>query len=179
MPAMTSPSGLARQLLSGVLLALHAAVAVPAAPSLYTVEIIVFRSDSTAGALSDKEVLPTVTDDSIEATPAATGKLNAAAVKLRAGGGFEVLAHTAWTQGPTAWSSRQGVSASQLRLGNGLAGKISLERGERLMHLRVDLTMENGGRRYRINEVRNVKPDEVHYFDHPAIGMLAIVSAVR
>ena len=36
----------------------------------------------------------------------------------------------------------------------------------------------NWGRRYRINEMRkNVRRDQIHYFDNPAVGVLAIVTA--
>ena len=33
-----------------------------------------------------------------------------------------------------------------------------------------------GGRRYRISEVRRVKADEIQYFDHPSVGVIAVVS---
>ncbi len=180
MNAMKFPSCIARRLACGALLALCTASAMPAAPSLYAVEIVVFRSKSTSGALPEKEVLPNFTDDSIEATPAATGKLTAAVAKLRASkDGFNVLAHTAWTQGPTAYNSRQGVSAVQLRLGDSITGKVYLYRGTQGgLSLALDLTIEEGGRRYRIDERRPVKTNEVHYFDHPAMGVLAIVSPV-
>lgn len=168
--------GCTRRLLCGALLALCASSAMPAAPSLYTVEIVVFRSSGSAGAMPANEVLPAFTEDGIEATPAATGKLNAAATKLRAKGEYQVLVQAAWTQGPTAYNSRQGVTAEQLRLGNGLIGKLHLYRGEQGLSLVLDLTVEEGGRRFRINERRVVKTNEVNYFDHPSMGLLAVVT---
>jgi hypothetical protein len=164
---------------AGLLLALGAAIAQPAElPSLYTVEIVVFRGSGNAGALPDKTTVPAFSDDGIEAAPAPLGKLTNAATRLRSRGGMRVLAHKAWTQGPTAWGSGRGVSASQLALGDGVEGKISLERGENPLNVRLDLVLEEGGRRFRINEVRrNVKAGQVLYFDHPSFGVLAIVTA--
>jgi hypothetical protein len=119
-----------------------------------------------------------VTDDGVEATLVPTGRLGTAANRLRARtSGFRVLGHAAWTQAPAAFNSRRGVSAAQLGLAGGIAGKVMLERNEYL-HLGVDLTIEDGGRRYRINEMRkNVRRDQIHYFDNPAVGVLAIITA--
>jgi hypothetical protein len=178
MPVMLSPTAIARRVLTGLALLAWAATAMPQTASLYTVEIIVFRNPGTNGALPPNVIPPMVGDDGIEATPVATAKLNAAARKLASAGEFKVLAHTAWTQGPTAWNSGRGVSARQLGLGNGVDGKISLERNEVYpLNLRLDLIVEEGGNRFRIQEVRrNVKVDQIQYFDHPSVGVLAIVT---
>ncbi|HTQ36452.1 MAG TPA: CsiV family protein [Steroidobacteraceae bacterium] len=173
---MKPHSRIVRRLACGALLALCAATALPQAPApLYAVEIVVFRNGGTIGALPDDAPAPTDAADDVDATPIATGKLNAAAAKLRKGG-FEVLAHKAWTQAATAWDSGHGVSTRLLGLGDAIDGKISVERGEKL-NLRLDLTVRDGGRRYRINEVRrNLKTGQIQYFDHPAVGVLAIVT---
>jgi hypothetical protein len=174
---MKRPSDLARRMFTGAVLALCAASAIPAAPSLYTVEILVFRSAGTAGAMADNEVLPVFTDDGIDITPAATGRLNAAAARLRGSrAGFEVLAHAAWTQGPAAFSARLGIPVERLGLGNGIVGKVALLR-DRVLSLQLDLTIEEGGRRYRINQRESMRPNEVRYFDHPSMGVLAVISA--
>lgn len=176
MRLMRFPVSTARSLLTGLVLALCAGSALPQSSSLYTVEIIVFRNTGNAGALPPNAVLPTVLDDGIEITPVTPAKLNTAARKLDSSGEFKVLARAAWTQGPTVYNSRIGVSAAQLGLANGIFGKICLEKGTYL-NLRLDLTVEDGGQRYQLSEVRPVKPNEINYFDHPAVGVLAIVSA--
>lgn len=147
----------------------------PQTPSLYTVEIIVFRHAGSDGALPGNTVPPAVTDDGIEATPATPALLNTAARKLDSSTDFKVLARAAWTQGPTVFGSRIGVSAAQVGLGSGIAGKICLEKGTYL-NLRLDLTLEEEGRGYQLSEVRPVKPNEINYFDHPAFGVLAIIA---
>ena len=88
--------------------------------------------------------------------------------------GLRVIGQAAWRQGAAGFNSRRGVSAAQLGL-PGITGKVMVERGQYL-HLGIDLVVEDGGKRYRLNEVRRVKTDEVHYFDHPAIGVLAVLS---
>jgi hypothetical protein len=174
---MNPQPSLARRLLAAALLPCLLMAARPAltqgtAPR-YTVEIIVFRSGDeaplAAGAASSGDG-----GADVIATPIAASRLGGAAARLRSGGGYRVLAHAAWTQGAAAWNSRRGVSAQALGL-PGIEGKVIIERGQYL-HLGVDLTIDDGGKRYRISEVRRVKTDEVQYFDHPAIGVIAVVS---
>ncbi len=178
---MKSKPRIARRLLWGALLALGATAALPQTASLYTVEILVFRNGSNIGALpqtapaQDAGQLPPAPDDRVDFTPAATDKLDSAAQKLASNAGLTVLAHVAWTQSPTAWNSRLGVSAARLGLGSGITGKVFLEQGQYL-HLGLDLTVDIDGSRYALNEVRRVKLNEIHYFDRPAVGVLAIVT---
>jgi hypothetical protein len=159
-----------------VVMLLASAAAVPQqAGNRYTIEIVVFRNSGQAGALSDNTPAQ-LTGDDVEQTAVATRKLTSAASRLRNASGYRVLAHTAWAQAPTAFNSRRGVSAVRLGLGAGITGKVILERGQYL-HMGIDLTIDDGGRRYHISEVRRIKPDEAQYFDHPAVGVLALVTA--
>ncbi len=166
--------GIAARMLCGVVLMLCAATALPQATALYTVEIVVFRNGGTSGALPDTNTPPAAGEDGVDATVVPASKLNAAAGKLRKGG-FEVLAHVAWTQAATSFNSHRGVSAATLGLGNAVTGTVSLERGQYL-NLRMNLVVESGGHRYRISEVGRVKAGEIRYFDHPAVGVIAIIS---
>ena len=178
MKRMQSLPLIARRLLLGALLTLGAASALPQGLGLYTVEIVVFRNGGDSAALADTATAA-ITGDDVEFTPAATARLNSAAAKLRAKtSGMRVLAHMAWTQRPTTWDSGHGISAKQLGLGEGIEGKISLERSNTYpLNLRLDLTVADGGRRYRITQIRrNVKVNQIQYADHPSIGVLAIVS---
>lgn len=180
---MNRLSTLARQGALALLL-LASTTAIPQqTPARYTVEIVVFRSaDQTAGLPGDTPA-PAVADDGVEVTPVTSRKLGGAASRLRSTAGMRVLAHTAWAQAPlncggsACRSSARGVTAAQLGLArNGITGKLVLQRGTNLF-LGVDLTIDDGGRRYRIQEVRQVKADQPQYFDHPAVGVLAVISA--
>jgi hypothetical protein len=167
-----------RHLGLAALLLLASAAAVPQqAVTRYNVEIVVFRTASLVGALPDTAPREVVGSDAVESTAVTTRKLGSAANRLRNAGGYRILAHTAWAQAPTGWNSRRGLSAAQLGIERaGITGKVFLERGEYL-NLRIDLTVEDAGRRYHLSEVRRVKANETQYFDHPAIGVLAMVTA--
>lgn len=176
MPGMKAHPGIARLLLA-TLLSFCTTSALPQAPAFYTVEVVVFRNAGDIGALTGTQAPPPATDDDVEATPVTAGRLSSAASKLRARSGeFRVLAHAAWTQAPTVFSTTRGVSATSVGLGNGISGKLFLKRGDYL-HFGADLVIEDGGKRFRINETRQIKPNQIHYFDQPAVGLLAIVTA--
>jgi hypothetical protein len=171
---MTPIAHIARRAALAAVLACITLPARPQSPPSYTVEVVVFRNTGEGGALADTEVLPIASTDEVTVTPAGSRKLGGSVSKLN-GGGLRVLGHGAWSQAPAAFQSRRGVSAT--RLGSAVvAGKVVLER-DRYLHLILDLVVEDGGKRYRINEWRRrVTTGEVNYFDHPAIGILAIVT---
>ena len=152
-------------------------------PPQYTVELVIFRTASQAGALPIEAAPPAAGDDDVETTASTSRRLGGAASKLRTAAGYRVLAHTAWNQNAVGCvndgcrSFNHAVSAEQLGLTKaGITGKIILKRGLKL-NLGIDLAVDDGGRRYHLTEVRSLKPNEAQYFDHPAIGVLAIVSS--
>ncbi len=145
-------------------------------PSRYDVEIVVFRIAGNPGP-EDLNVAsaPVSATGGMQVTPTTQRRLSEEASRLSAGG-FQVLAHTAWTQAPAAWNSRHGVSAAQLGLEeSGISGTVFIERGQYL-HLGIDLRVDQGGHVYTISEVRRVRPGEAQYFDHPFVGILALIS---
>jgi hypothetical protein len=149
-----------------------------AQPARYTIEIVVFRSGGGSGAedLSATRSGIGATSTGIPAMPDTQRRLADSASRLRATAGYRVIAHTAWNQIPAAWNSRRGVSAEELGLGSaGITGTIVLERGQYL-HLGFDLRIADGGNTYKLAEVRRVRPNERHYFDHPAVGIIALVT---
>jgi hypothetical protein len=174
MPVMKPHSGFARRLVLAAALTCLALPAQPqAAAAAYTVEIVVFRNGGDSAALADSDSKVSLLGADVAATAVTSRKLGGSIARLN-GAGMRVLGHAAWRQAPAAHRSRRGVSTAGLGL-PGITGKVILER-EKLLHLGLDLVVEDGGKRYRIDEVRSVKADEVQYFDHPAIGVLAIVS---
>jgi hypothetical protein len=165
----------ARRLALAALLSCLALPALPQASGGYTVEIVVFRNGGEAAALPDSGARPVITGDDVSATTVSARKLGGAVSRLN-GAGKRVIAHSAWRQGAASVRSRRGVSAAQLGL-NGITGKVILERGTFLL-LGIDLVVEDGGKRYRLQELRQqAKVNELQYFDHPAFGVLALVSA--
>lgn len=158
------------------LLCLGAGPALPQSqPTRYEVEVIVFR---TGGELEARAPASTESGATLQGTSTPVKRLTDTAGRLRAAGGYRVLAHSAWTQAPAAWNSRRGVSATQVGLDNpGLHGTVILERGQYL-HLGFDLRYREGDREVVLDEVRRVKVNERNYFDNASIGVIAIVTPV-
>ncbi|HMA11784.1 MAG TPA: CsiV family protein [Steroidobacteraceae bacterium] len=153
--------------------------ALPQQPPRYTVEIIVFRVDGDASG-EDPSAAPTLrsTASAELAVTQVTGRrLAGAASRLRAGGGYRILAHMAWSQSAAGWNSRRGVSLSQLGVNvPGLTGNVVLERGQ-FLHLGFDLKLEDAGRTAQLAEIRRVKPDDAQYYDNPQLGVIALVTS--
>jgi hypothetical protein len=188
-------------------LAQEAAAAGPAPASaagpVYNVEIIVFRA---AGALGGAENWSAEAgaryiagDESasgstqvgrfVAALPPAVWQLNELENRLRASGTYVPVAHAAWSQTASSWGTRAGFSMQRLGISvPGLSGTVFLERGQ-FLHVGMSLTytMPNPppglgaapGTTFTLNESRRVKFYERNYFDHPAFGVIALVTPVQ
>jgi hypothetical protein len=99
------------------------------------------------------------------------------------------VAHVGWTQSASAWGTRAGFPLHRLGIDvDGLSGMVSLERGQYL-HLGLSLTyaMPNPpagvgaapGTAFTLNESRRVKFYERNYYDHPAFGVIALVTPAQ
>jgi len=156
-------------------------VSLPAVPqtaaSAYTVEFVLFRTDAGSGEESSTPPSLHSSAADVVITPVTTRRLAGAASKLRGAGGYKVIAHVAWSQVPTAWNSRRGVPFSELGLDvPGLTGSVILERGQRTLRLGFDLKYEEGGRSLQLAQFQPLKVDEAQYFDHPQLGVVALVT---
>jgi hypothetical protein len=104
-------------------------------------------------------------------------QLGSMAARLRASGLYQPLAHAAWVQTATTWGRHLGIDLADVGINaSGLSGSVYLERGT-LLHLGLDLRYGTDPV-YHLSELRRVKFNEKHYFDHPAFGAIAIVSPV-
>lgn len=185
------------RLILALAIVLMPAVALPqAAPSpVYRVEIIVFR---VAGGPSSGEDWATSATRSARGSAADGGERGGAAqvgrfvarvpsaelqlgdvrAKLAASGAYEPLAHVGWTQTASSWGSRAGFRLDQLGINvPGLSGLVYLERGTYL-HLGFALRYAAGAG-YALNETRRVKFYERNYYDHPAFGVIALVTPAQ
>jgi hypothetical protein len=199
---MTNP-GLLRSFLVA-LLAYVSAVSTPGAawaqaaqsPTVYTVEVIVFRNLSGGGGVEDwsaKSVArgpdtpdAPMTGRFVQSLPPAQFQLNDIAGKLQNTANYQPIAHFAWQQTASSWGSRAGFTIAKLA-GNvpGLTGTIYLERGSYL-HLGMALNYQTSnpppglsaapGTVFNLNESRRVKFFERNYYDHPAFGVIALVT---
>jgi hypothetical protein len=177
-----------------LLLVLSLPVAIPAAYSqsaggaLYEVEIVVFRTSSVSAG-EDWSAVPTARGFGNESTrggapqvvrllTSSDYKLNAVETSLRGSGAWRPIAHAAWVQSAANWGTHVGIALSDLGINTpGLSGMVYLERATYL-HLGFNLSL-SAGATYSIDEMRSVKYNEKQYFDHPAFGVIALVSPVQ
>jgi len=170
-----------------------------AAPPVYDVEIIIFRNNANSdageqwtapasGELSPARVFSQ--DEFTELSPSLY-QLGGVRGGLRNSSGYTVLLHRAWRQ--VGYDAAHAIPYPIHSLAeNGrdsIEGSVTLVR-ERYLHLDVDLQLMTAGRAaptqyadsqggspaFRLQEKRRVRSRELHYFDHPRFGMIAMVT---
>ena len=195
--AMKLASGWKSAALALVLIAI-APVAVPQAASqtVYTVEIIVFRNLSGSGGQEDWSIKPNarrpdkpddpVTGRFVQSVASSQFQLNDVYSRLQNTANYQPIAHFAWQQTASSWGSGAGFTIAKLA-GNvpGLSGLIYLESGAYL-HLGMSLAYQAANPPqglgaapstvFVLSESRRVKKFERNYYDHPAFGVIALVT---
>jgi len=113
-------------------------------------------------------------------------QLNDLEARLRASAAYSPVAHVAWSQTATAWGSHINIPVQRIGLDTqGISGSVALERGQ-LLHLGLMLNyaMQNppaalgaaAGTVFTLNQNHRVRFYERNYFDHPAFGVIALVT---
>ena len=180
------------------------APAPPSAPaSVYNIEIIVFRATSALGGAeewsTEAGARNVAGEESasgaatvghfVAALPSSAWQLGELESRLRASGVYVPVAHTAWSQTASSWGTRAGFTMQKLGIEvPGLSGTVFLERGQWL-HLGMSLSYAMPApppglgaapdTPFTINESRRVRFYERNYFDHPAFGVIALVSPAQ
>lgn len=177
----------------------------PANAAVYNVEIIIFRATTAMGGAENWAVevgARSFSNDSsageassagsrevghfLNALPASQFQLTDIEKRLRASAGYAPLAHVAWSQTASAWGTRAGFALQRLGIEvPGMSGTVVLERGQYL-HLGMTLAYSPAspppglgaapGTTFTLNEGRRVRFNERAYFDHPAFGVIALVT---
>ena len=176
-----------------------------AAPaSAYNIEIVIFRATSAQGGAenwaTETGATNTIAGDEGSSTssqvghfvasiPSSAYQLTEIENRLRASGAFVPIAHTAWSQTASGWGTRAGFPVQRLGVDvPGLSGTVFLERGQYL-HLGMTLSYVDpsppgglgaaSGTTFLINQSRRIKFYERNYYDHPAFGVIALVSPAQ
>src|SRR5690606_37268262 len=109
-------------------------------PTVYTIEIIVFRNLTGAGGPEDWSAKAVargpdtpespVTGRFVQSLSPSQFQLNDIAARLRNSSSYQPIAHFAWQQTASSWGSRAGFTIDKLA-GSvpGLSGIVFLERG--------------------------------------------------
>lgn len=164
--------------------------------TVYNIEVIVFRNQSGSGGQEDWSAKSVArgpeTPESpfagrfVQAIPSSQYQLNQVAARLQNTTNYPPIAHFAWQQTASSWGSRAGFTVAKLAGAvPGLTGTIFLERGSYL-HLGMALSYQGtnlpaslnatAGQMFNMNESRRVKFDQLNYYDHPAFGVIALVT---
>jgi hypothetical protein len=161
-----------------------------AAAATYRIEVMIFtqsgRSDEGDGvpalrSIGEGDAASGSTEIGRVIGVLSGGELVLAGLRERLNrGGYRLLAHGGWVQTASSWGARVGVPLDQLGINAaGLSGSFFLERGQ-LLHLGMNLRLERANAPAQtLSEIRRVRFNERHYFDHPAIGVIAVVSPAR
>lgn len=175
----------------------------PSSPA-YNIEIVVFRATSAQGGAENWSAEAGTADSGagdeassgssqvghfVGAIPSAAFQLSEIENRLRSSGAYVPVAHVAWSQTASAWGTRAGFSLQKLGVDiPGLNGTVFLERGQYL-HLGMSLTYADptppaglgaaSGTTFTINQSRRIRFYERNYFDHPAFGVITLVSPAQ
>ncbi|HEY5102817.1 MAG TPA: CsiV family protein [Steroidobacteraceae bacterium] len=179
----------------------------PATVPAYHIEIIIFRATAAQGGTenwaaeagtrnfsNDSSADEAGASDTrevgrfLKVLPADQFQLADIEKRLRASAGYAPLAHVAWSQTASAWGTRAGFPLPRLGVDvPGLSGTVVLERGQ-FLHLGMTLAYAPAnppaglgaapGTTFTLNEGRRVRFNERAYFDHPAFGVIAVVTPV-
>lgn len=170
----------------------------------YNIEMIVFRSTaaqggpenwSAEGAASEVSVAGAESGGGssvgrfVSLLPSSQYQLSEIENKLRASSGYVPIAHVAWSQTASAWGTRAGFTLQKLGIDvPGLSGTVFLERGQ-FLHLGMALSYTPPdppaglraapGTTFNMNQSRRVKFYERNYYDHPAFGVIALVTPAQ
>jgi hypothetical protein len=116
-------------------------------------------------------------------------QLDGVAERLQASGRFQPIAHAAWWQTASPWGRPIEIPVQSIGLdAQGLTGTLSLQKGEFLhLELSLDYGMDNPpeglgaapGTVFSLHAMHRVKINERNYFDHPAFGVIALVTGVQ
>lgn len=179
-----------------------AAAAEPGA-TVYNIEIIVFRATAPLGGAenwSAEAGARIVAGDEgagassqvghfVALLPSSAWQLGELENRLRGSGSYVPVAHAAWSQTASAWGTRAGFAVQRLGIDvPGLTGTVFLERGQ-FLHLGMSLTYAMADppqglgaapdTPFTLNESRRIRFYERNYFDHPAFGVIALVSPAQ
>lgn len=86
------------------------------------------------------------------------------------------ILHYGWRQPVEGREDAPAVSVAGNRRGGYAAGTVRVSL-ERFLRLELDLQMDPGtGISYTLQQARRLRSGQIHYFDHPQFGVIALIS---
>ena len=111
-------------------------------------------------------------------TQGKTNRLAGIKKRLAAAPGYRPISHLRWRQ-----SLRNNVVGKPFKVevsdgDSRITGTISLGRSI-FAKIKVDLLLQEGGRSYRMKGSRRMRRNEVHYLDHPKLGVITTITKIQ
>jgi hypothetical protein len=166
------------------------ALAQQSAATLYGVEVIVFRA-SSVNAAEDWDAVPPgrgfgssanrggANPQVLRVLTPSDYRLGTIEATLKASGAWRPVAHAAWIQTAANWGTHAGIALADVGINVAdLTGMVYLERAPIYLHLGFDVHL-SAGATYTIKEMRSVRYNDKQYFDHPAFGIIALVTPIK
>ena len=155
-------------------------------PAQFDVELIVFRhltpDDSEPQINREEEIDPDKPRIRRRRfTPLTTDQLRLGSIsqKLLSSRDWSPILHYGWRQPAIGREEAPAVALAGNRRGAYASGTARLS-VERFLRLELDLQMDPGsGISFTLDQSRRMRSGEVHYFDHPQFGVIALVSRAQ
>lgn len=156
------------------------------AQAWYLVELIVFNNTDPSALTTERWRSSPGLPDTASAVPLALGsdrvrpmgpsvyRLAGVWQRLRDSGQYRPVRHLAWRQPGTSTSRAPIVQVGEDPDGN-VFGTVKVSRSK-FLHMELDLLVRDGDGSYRVQTRRKMSANELHYIDHPLVGILARVS---
>jgi hypothetical protein len=143
-------------------------------------------AEASAAASSPNQTSSALPSSVLRLLPSSEFDLDGVAARLRASGRYVPVAHFAWAQNASPWGTPVEIPVQSVGLdAQGITGNVALERGVYL-HLVLDLRYAMSdppagldappGTVFVLDESHRVRLKERNYFDHPAFGVIALVT---
>jgi len=165
----------------------------------YTVEVVLFTRNTSPGASGEvwSKAAGELNWESERVTdyatvPQGSWRLTGAKQALKRAGGLTPIIHTAWQQ-PVY--GRKSARSSYLKSDREITPGTPLVEGmvkvsvSRYLHVNLDLLLRGapaganrlagGFQTFRFDEHRRMRSRELHYIDHPLMGMLILITPVN
>ena len=147
------------------------------APTYYHFEVIMFtQPQSYSDEVFDLESIEPsdMRSGPYKYSTRAASKLRQTADKLAASGRFVPFYHKAWSQAGVERRKAPVVPVSDSYDNVTVDGAFRVHR-DRYLYFEIDLVLDDaGGERVQIKQTRKMRSKQLHYIDHPHIGILAI-----
>ncbi|NND65153.1 MAG: hypothetical protein HKM24_04220 [Gammaproteobacteria bacterium] len=149
-----------------------------AKPEYFHIEIVVFKqpTDYSNEQVALDLIEPVNSDPAgaYQTLNTSSRRLSRVVQKLEDRGDHPVLYHTAWRQAGVSRKSSPIKAVEEMVGGASLQGHVRVHRA-RYLFMEVDLVLDDSnGERFQMKQTRRMRSKELHYFDHPTFGVLAI-----